>query len=88
MQKHLNRIFMATCLANLILLGSLALNSRPASAAARKVYKAEVVTGTSGVQSMLDQRASEGWRLVSASGYAYPNGTNTEAVTVLIFEKD
>ncbi len=88
MQKHLNRILMVTCVANLILLGSLTFNSHPASAAAKKVYKAEVVTGTSGVQSMLDQRTSEGWRLVSASGYAYPNGTNTEAVTMLIFEKE
>lgn len=88
MQKYINRIFVATCLANLVFLGSLAINSHPASAAAKKVYKAEVVTGTSSVQSMLDQRASEGWRLASASGYAYPNGTNTEAVTVLIFEKE
>jgi hypothetical protein len=88
MQKYLNRLLIATFLANLLFLGSLALNIHSAHAAAKKVYKAEVVTGTSGVQSMLDQRAAEGWRLVSASGYAYPNGTNTEAVTVLIFEKE
>jgi len=29
MQKHLNRILMVTCVANLILLGSLTFNSHP-----------------------------------------------------------
>jgi len=88
MQKYVSRVLWITCLANLIFLGLLVFSQRPSRASAKKTYKSEVVVGWGAVQPMLDQRASEGWHLVSAAGYTYPNGTSTEAATVLIFDKE
>jgi hypothetical protein len=69
---------------NLILLATIVFKGRPVQAAAKKVYKTEIVpTDQARIQDTLDQRATEGWQLVSASGLA---GSGRDAV-VLIFEK-
>ncbi len=83
-RKRLNLFLMLTCMLNLILLATIAFKGRPVQAAAKKTYKTEIVpTDQARIQDTLDQRATEGWQLVSASGLG---GPGRDAV-VLIFEK-
>lgn len=84
MRKRLNWFLMLLCLLNIILLSTIAFKGRPVVAATKKVYKAEIVH-TEAIQGTLDQRAAEGWQLVSASAYA-PSSTASD-LAVLIFEK-
>lgn len=64
-----------------------ALTTRRTLAANKKMYKSEFV-GLDTIQSTLDQRAAEGWRLTAVSAYSHPAGsTNVERI-VLVFEKE
>lgn len=83
-RKRLNLFLMITCLLNLILLATIVFRARPVQAAVKKIYKTEIVPiDQARIQDTLDQRATEDWQLVSASGLAGPG----RDALVLIFEK-
>jgi len=82
-RKRINLFLMLSCLLNVILLFTVTLEVRPVRAAAKRVYKSEIVI-TAQIQITLDQRAAEGWQLVTASAYSPGNAAD---LTVLIFEK-
>jgi hypothetical protein len=70
-----------------IVLSAFALGARKTAATSRKTYKYESV-GTDAVQSALDQRAAEGWRLTAVSAYSHPAGSANVERVVLVFEKE
>jgi len=39
-------------------------------------------------QSMVDQRAADGWRLAAVSAYSHPAGSTSVERVVLVFEKE
>jgi len=77
--------FVAICV--LFGLAVFALGGRRAVATSKKSYKCDLVDVDT-MQSMVDQRAADGWRLAAVSAYSHPAGSTSVERVVLVFEKE
>ncbi len=84
MQKHFHRIVITLLLLCVVLVSGAVLNSRRVEAAPKRTYRADVANSLT-AQTVLDQRAAEGWRLVATAGYTNQSGGPE---LLLVFEKE
>jgi hypothetical protein len=83
MRKRLIKVLVISLLSSVLFISGAALGNREGKASQKKIYHADM-TSPSGLQKLLDQRASEGWRLVAVSE-GNQDGNN---VLVVVFDKE
>jgi hypothetical protein len=83
MQKHFSQIVITLCLLCLVFLSGAVSNGHRVEAAPKRTYRSDMAV-PAGVQALLDQRAAEGWRLVTMS----EGNQDGNTVLVLVFDKE